>query len=92
MAFLHSEPVSEGVGLNCRIASFLGEKEWGGGKGGVGGGEWRPDGGEAEAELEGRRYYIIFRNKNTNFFSGQVVRSRSAGCQCQTSLKVYSQN
>lgn len=48
MAFLHSEPVSEGVGLNCRIASFLGEKEWGGGKGGVGGGveaRWRGGGG-----------------------------------------------
>lgn len=47
MAFLHSEPVSEGVGLNCRIASFLGEKEWGGGKGGVGGG--------SGGQMEGRR-------------------------------------
>lgn len=39
---------------------------------GGGGGKWRPDGGEAEAELEGRRYYIIFRNKNTNFFLARL--------------------
>ena len=63
MAFLRSESVSEGV----KNLVFPGI-EGGGGRGGGGGG-WTPgDRGDAEGKLEGRRYYIIFRNKNTSVF------------------------
>ena len=59
MAFLRSESVSEGV----KDLVFPGIR--GGGRGGG----WTPgDRGDAEGKLEGRRYYIIFRNKNTSVF------------------------
>lgn len=40
--------------------------------GGGGGWGWRPGRGEEEEKLEGRRYYIIFRNKTTDIFLAKL--------------------
>ena len=54
---------------------------WGGQEGGRRRGSWKVGGNTLVLEI-----------KIPVSFCGQVGRSRSAGCLCQTSLKVYSLN